>query len=331
MRKLLALLLALFVATAPAFAYKIGIKKFGHNYFGTGSDGTVTISSNTNLTSTTDGDFVIKEYDTLTVNSGVTLSVSNRCKGLIIYVKNNCTVNGTITMTAKGPNLASPTEGIAFPRHLDSAGVKGLVTDYRSVATGGAGGAGSVVVGNPGGTITNGTGGGGSGGSGYNTSGAGAAGTSFSGGTGGGGGNSGSSGTSGATNGGAGGNGGATGAVGSGGGAGNPGGSGANGGSSGSTGTGGFLSLIVGGNLTIGAAGVISCDGVNGGSGGATGSYPGGGGASGGGRVVVLYAGTLSNSGTVRANGGSGGGPGGQPGGSGGAGQVTGPTKVSKE
>lgn len=330
MQKLLALLLTLIVASAPAFAYKIGIKKFGHNYFGTGSDGTVTISSNTDLTSTTDGDFVIKEYDTLTVNSGVTLSVSNRCKGLIIYVKNNCTVNGTITMTAKGPNLASPTEGIAFPRHLDSAGVKGLVTDYRSVATGGSGGAGSVVVGNPGGTITNGTGGGGSGGSGYNTSGAGATGTCFSGGAGGGGG-SGGAGVAGGANGGAGGAAGASGAVGAGGGAGNPGGAPYNGGSTGSTGTGGFLALVVGGNLTIGASGVISSDGSNGGDGGPNGTYPGGGGASGAGRVTVLYAGTLSNSGTVRANGGTGGPPAGQPGGAGGAGQVTGPTKVSKE
>lgn len=331
MQKLLALLLALVVATAPAFAYKIGIKKFGHNYFGTGSDGTVTISSNTDLTSTTDGDFVIKEYDTLTVNSGVTLSVSNRCKGLIIYVKNNCTVNGTITMTAKGPNLASPTEGIAFPRHLHSAGVKGLVTDYRSVATGGSGGAGSVVVGNPGGTITNGTGGGGSGGSGYNTSGAGAAGTCFSGGTGGGGGASGSYGSAGGANGGAGGNASTSGISGAGGGAGNPGGAPYNGGSTGSTGTGGFLALVVGGNLTIGASGVISSDGSDGGDGGPNGPYPGGGGASGGGRVVVLYGGTLSNSGSVQANGGDGGPPAGQPGGAGGAGQVTGPTKVSKE
>ncbi len=53
--------------------------KRGHNGFGNGADGAVTISSNTNLTSTTDGGYVIKQYTSLTVNSGESLSVSNRC------------------------------------------------------------------------------------------------------------------------------------------------------------------------------------------------------------------------------------------------------------
>ena len=50
---------------------RIGQKKFGHNYFGTGADGDVTISTPTSLTSTLDGDFVVKNYNSLTVSGPV--------------------------------------------------------------------------------------------------------------------------------------------------------------------------------------------------------------------------------------------------------------------
>ena len=77
------------------------------NYFGTGGDGDVTISSSTNLTVSNtngsyDGDMVFKQYNTLTINSGQTLSTNVPCRGLFIYVKGNCTINGTIDMTGKG-------------------------------------------------------------------------------------------------------------------------------------------------------------------------------------------------------------------------------------
>ena len=76
------------------------------NYFGTGADGAVTYSTTTNLTSTTDGAPIIKNFTDLTINSGVTLSVSNRCRGLIIYCSGNCVINGTISMDSKGANIA---------------------------------------------------------------------------------------------------------------------------------------------------------------------------------------------------------------------------------
>ena len=77
------------------------------NYYGDGSDGDVTISSSTDLTvpntnGAYDGDMVLMQYNTLTINSGQTLSVNHPCRGLFIYVKGNCTMNGTIDMTAKG-------------------------------------------------------------------------------------------------------------------------------------------------------------------------------------------------------------------------------------
>ena len=198
-------------------------------------------------------------------------------------------------------------------------------TVLSSVRIGGVGGAAfdsggdaAITIGNSGGTLTNGTGGGGSGfeyDSTNGQAGAGGAGTCFSGGAGGGGANKGL-GTVGVAYGGAGG----TGSSGHnafwGGGAGNP--FGANGTSgywSGGTqvnggGLGGLLWLIVGGDLTIGGSGSIEADGAGGGAltdgTGATGSgtYSSGGGCGGGGRVVVAYAGTLSNSGAVTAAGG---------------------------
>ena len=81
------------------------------NYFGAGVADT-TYSTNTNLTVSNvqgsyDGDMVLAEYNTLTVDAGVTLSTNVPCRGLFIYVKGNCVINGTISMTAKGA-YASP-------------------------------------------------------------------------------------------------------------------------------------------------------------------------------------------------------------------------------
>jgi|2_EtaG_2_1085320.scaffolds.fasta_scaffold11845_2 hypothetical protein len=205
------------------------------------------------------------------------------------------------------------------------------------VRTGGSGAA-SVSYGNngtDGGVIANGTGGGGSGAAFYSTatSGAGTAGTCFAGGSGGGGASKGT-GSGGTSMGGAGGSGGSSHNAWTGGGAGNPGAANqVHGGWTGGTpntaeGLGGLLILIVQGNLTVGASGVITAQGGRGGgvplpdSSGAA-----GGGCGGGGRLIYAYGGTLSNSGSITAAGGvstSGEAGAAGPGGSGGAGVVTG-------
>jgi len=82
----------------------------GKNYFGDGSDGVGNLSGTTNFTSSTDGDAIIKQYSSLTIQSGATVTVSNRCKGLIIYVDGNCTINGTLTMTDRGAAAATPAD-----------------------------------------------------------------------------------------------------------------------------------------------------------------------------------------------------------------------------
>jgi len=311
------------------------------NYFGSGSDGDVTITSNTNLTvpnkvGSYDGDMVLMNYESLVVNSGMTLSTDQPCRGLFIYVKGNCTINGAISMTARGP-FANPTvsggsdssivssTGLRLPiiksgssDTLASAdfagsgnaiitalanqpGISGNGKIYTFVRQGAAGTQAGYFNswihppdGNSGGVGQ--TGGGASGGGYRATPGAGSYGSCFGGGSGGGDGVRQSGGLNAVAWGGAGGNGNYTGggAVLTRAGSGNPGGTGLNDCFNGNNGTGGLIVLIVGGNLTIGASAGITANGVGGGYGG----------GSGGGNILVLHAGTLSNSGTIEAAGG---------------------------
>lgn len=78
--------------------------EFMDNYWGTGADGDLTIAAGQTvvLPSTKDGDMIVKNYNNLTIQAGGVLTVSNRCRGLLIYVKGNLFNSGTITMTGKG-------------------------------------------------------------------------------------------------------------------------------------------------------------------------------------------------------------------------------------
>lgn len=327
------------------------------NYWGDGSDGELITSGNVTLPSSLDGDIVVRQYSKLTVSAGHTLSVSNRCKGMVLYVHGDCTVDGTISMTRKGANASASTagestgiSGLKFRRftqngsdsHASTSAVRfadcgGALIDAESyqpaldgngyiytIARLGANGSGSsgnittrVIAGGNGGQ------GGGNGGFG----GAGARSSCFSSGPGGGGGGR-TPGLVNANGGDAMGNGGAGGYGdgGAGSGAGNP--AGANGagvlgtGGVGENGTGGIIVLLVKGVLRLGASGVIESNGANGGvSSSLQDSGGGGGGASGGGAIMALYGVALDNNGIIRALGGIGG-TGHTNGGNGGAGGI---------
>ncbi|MBN2140853.1 MAG: hypothetical protein JW718_07585 [Desulfovibrionaceae bacterium] len=328
------------------------------NWFGDGSDGEVVISADTSLALTLDGDMVVKNYESLTIDEGKTLSVQNRCKGLLVYVRGDCAINGTLSMTARGahadPVAAGVSEaGLLFRRFksgetesnaetdlLSGAGADAVAAEnnqpqvsgngkvYAITRAGAAKGSGVVnSSGGNGGAGTSGqSGGGGAGGGGPSVRGGhGADGSCFSGGPGGSGGWT-ATGDDADPNGGPGGGGDFGGNSG---GAGNPGGAGEGHGESGDDGTGGLIVLIVGGDLTIGANGKIESNGADGGDGVSADCTAGG--ASGGGPILVLYAGDLSNSGTIQSNGGSGGtGVGqGKIGGNGGAGSIQGPTQIA--
>jgi hypothetical protein len=324
------------------------------NYFGTGVDGSLTVSSSAQVSASLNnalwGDVVVKNYQNLTINAGVLFSPLRPCRGMIIYCSGNLTVNGTISMTGKGggvgAKIASPIGAatstdsrydlvdatLYFNNFSSSVDGKGIPTHWNWAPSGSVWFSnykiriplsGSVSGGST--TGANGTagvfccGGGGAGGNnGPYGVGIGARGTIFTGGAGGGGGNiygGGGSATTFEYQGGYGVNGFA--GQGTGGGAGLFAGSGGGGtpaGSSGGIGVGGLILLIVRGTITIN--GTISSNGANGGA-GAT-----GGGGSGGGRIIIVYGNTYTNSGTVVANGGSGG-SGSPSGGSGGAGSIT--------
>lgn len=327
------------------------------NYFGTGALGDVHVTTNTTFGSgDDDAACLISHFKSLTVDSGVTISPAGRRRAWVIYVLNDLNLQGLATMNKGAASTA--TKIVIMRAPIDSImGHRRILSAIASVPTAGASGAPTqTTLGATNGTAgTNGQTGGGGSGAGdtagfgaYGNGGAGSAGTAYSGGCGGGGGgyNEDTTGTyvhgSAASA-----NGGAGGAAAdskntvdyyvSAGGSGNPGGSGDPGvsGTAGKDGTGGVIIFIVGGNVTYGAASFLKANGTAGGDAvNVVSMYAAfGGGGTGGGRVIPLYAGSLSNSGlTSQANGGSGGTAtatnSANNGGAGGAGSVTTPTKI---
>ena len=88
------------------------------NYFGTGTDGNCTVSSSTQISSSTSpaglnnisrefGDIIVKNFQNLTINGGLLFSPLRACRGLVIYCTGDLTVNGTISMTGKGGGVGS--------------------------------------------------------------------------------------------------------------------------------------------------------------------------------------------------------------------------------
>jgi len=60
------------------------------------------ITENTQIPSTQDGDMVITRCGNLTVDEGISYSLSNRCAGWTIIANGTVTVNGTMSMSEKG-------------------------------------------------------------------------------------------------------------------------------------------------------------------------------------------------------------------------------------
>lgn len=293
----------------------------GAGYFGSGDDGDVTISTATALPVPLDEGQIIKQYESLIINEGGSLYPANRCNGMIILVRGDCTISGHLHADQCAPFANDAEETAANDLHIrfcgENIGGQGGHGGSTTEAAGGAGTAGLWCGGGwPGG------GGGGVGGQKYNLhwdygGSAGGPGTRpvhgmswpVAGST-----SSGTAGTYGA---------GGTGAYVRGGvGGASPGGAGGAGyiydvdnygaeinGGNGNGYPGGALWLFVGGSLTITPTGIISADGGNGGNAGTRNSkyYGGGGGGAGGGIVCVVYGGIYTNTGTIQAKGGLGG------------------------
>ena len=304
--------------------------------FGNGSDGDAVINGTVEIPVPVPHQSIIeKHYKSLYINAGAILRAAAHNAGLIIRVKGDCTIHGTIDQSGLAPKT-NPQNNYPYPAQLVSGngGAGG-----RGGASGGFGGSAMLKR-----AYGGGYGSGGGGGAGLNGNNGGFGGDStgidvtvnsiFSGGLtsvgatgngtyggGGGGGwayiNDGEQ-----TKGGVGGNGpGGGGGIGQqsngnqetswtgcGGGAGNYG--------------GGIIMLYVGGNLIV--DGSIKCNGNAGGAGGNA-TRGGGGGGGGGGAVYIYHKGTYTNIGVISVNGGAGGTAGGSGvnGSAGGVGSIT--------
>jgi hypothetical protein len=233
-------------------------------------DGSTHYTTSTNLgSSTADSRMLVVRYNgDVLIDAGATITPTTRKRGMFMYVDGALTVNGTISMTARG---AANVPGDRILILTDSG------TSYEIPAVGGAGGT----------TGVNGVNGGTGGGGGYG-SGLGAAGTSYSGGSGG------SIGGGGAINGGAGGT--SNSPTIRGGGAGNPGGA-----YGGGTGTGGLL-IIYAKTVSLSSTGKIYSNGSKGGNSPDSCAQCANGGGSGGGSVSIFYQNTLVNNGLITAS-----------------------------
>lgn len=77
-----------------------------------------------NKNSSYDGDMVLKQYTSMTINNGDTVTVDQPCRGLFIYVTGNCTINGTLSMNHRGA-FANPTSsGGSDNNAVDSNGLR---------------------------------------------------------------------------------------------------------------------------------------------------------------------------------------------------------------
>jgi hypothetical protein len=281
--------------------------------FGDGSDGDVIISSDTTLPVAVPHQSIVeKNYKSLTIESGAVLSCDSWNTGLILRVKGDCTIHGTIDQSGKAPKT-NPNNNYPYPAQLVCGNGGNGGNLWRYTATSG----GTGMLARP---YGGGYGGGGTGGYGGNNGGDGGSSTGitvdvptiFIGGqpksthevgnpgTFGGGGSGGGTSEYGACAGGNlagadGGSDGSNGSGGAGGGAGNYG--------------GGVIMLYVGRNLNI--DGNIKCNGGNGGNGGVitvgSGDNGAGGGGAGGGAIYICHKGTYTNTGGMQVNGGSGG------------------------
>jgi|TARA_Y100000296_G_C5134738_1_gene237553 hypothetical protein len=80
-----------------------------------------------------DGDMVVKQYTSVIIDSGDTVTVDQPCRGLFILVKGDCTINGTLNMSARGAFADPTSSGGSDSNSVDSNGLRfPFVTDGGS-------------------------------------------------------------------------------------------------------------------------------------------------------------------------------------------------------
>lgn len=156
------------------------------NYFGDGSDGALNTTGNVTYTvpnknGSYDGDYVVKQYTSLTVNSGHTITTDQPCKGLMLLVNGDCVIDGAVSMRYRGaannPDNTTNADGLQLPvltadgtATLAAADFAGCGSDITTILSnqGAISGNGHIIrlpkrgasggLGHVGGTSTNGAG-----------------------------------------------------------------------------------------------------------------------------------------------------------------------------
>ena len=102
------------------------------NYFGDESDGAFNSSGATSLTVTNkngsyDGDMMVRQHSSFTLNAGHNYTVDQPCRGLVILCTGDVSISGTLTMSARGAyadtvdNSTNPNSNI--PTNVPSNGL----------------------------------------------------------------------------------------------------------------------------------------------------------------------------------------------------------------
>jgi len=71
-----------------------------------------------------DGDMVVKQYSSMIIDTGDTVTVDQPCRGLMILVQGDCTINGTLSMKARGAAANPTSSGGSDSNSVDSNGLR---------------------------------------------------------------------------------------------------------------------------------------------------------------------------------------------------------------
>ena len=77
-----------------------------------------------NKVGTYDGDMVVKQYTSINIDAGDTVTVDQPTRGLMILCQGNCTINGTLTMKGRGAFANPTTSGGSDNNSVDSNGLR---------------------------------------------------------------------------------------------------------------------------------------------------------------------------------------------------------------
>ena len=84
-------------------------------------------------------DMVLKQYTSININSGDTVTVDGTCRGLFLYCQGDCTIAGTLEMSATGlSGVGSTHDPATSTASSDGASVSATGLRLPMVTSGGS-------------------------------------------------------------------------------------------------------------------------------------------------------------------------------------------------